>query len=102
MRVRAHTCENPFREGEGRCQTVFFAGRTKSSKKHVARGKKIEKEVTRRYIQRAKREQKRHGKRREERGEGGNTAGENSVCPFREGGREAVNLDRLLENQNSL
>lgn len=46
-RVRARSCENPFREGEGRCQTVFFVGRTKGSKKHVPRGKKIEKEVTR-------------------------------------------------------
>lgn len=46
-RVRARTCENPFREGEGRCQTVFFKGRTKGSKKHVPHGKKIEKEVTR-------------------------------------------------------
>lgn len=38
--VRSCTCENPFREGEGRCQTVFFVGRTKGSKKHVPRGKK--------------------------------------------------------------
>lgn len=38
--VRSCTCENPFREGKGRCQTVFFVGRTKGSKKHVPRGKK--------------------------------------------------------------
>lgn len=43
------TCENPFREGEGRCQTVFLAERTEGSKKHVprTREKKVEKEVTR-------------------------------------------------------
>lgn len=38
--VRARTCENPFGEGEGRCQAVFFVGRTEGSKKHVPRGEK--------------------------------------------------------------
>lgn len=52
--VRPCTCENPFREGEGRCQTVFFVGRTKGSKKHVPRGKKNRK-GSNTYIARAKR-----------------------------------------------